>query len=125
MIRNGLKYCQTFSTNPFILEDDSKILDISNLILNLSKSSLELMHYILNQKSFFDDKFIFDIEDFNKFANKKSHTSAIQALGELCSLKIIAKTKISKVYWINKNVFLNEKEMEFLKKVLGSKKKNK
>jgi hypothetical protein len=121
MIKKGLKYCPEFNVNPFIVED--KMLDISNLILTLSRSSLELMYYILDQKSFLDDKFVFDIDGFKNFANKKSDTSAIQALGELCSLEIIAKTKIARVYWVNRGVFLNEKEMGFLRKFLESKNK--
>lgn len=103
--------------------EDGKLVDVSKTILNLSKSSLELMYYILDTRSFLEDKFVFDIDEFKKFANKKSDTSAIQALGELCSLGIIAKTRISRVYWVNRDVFLDKKEMEFLKTFLTSKKK--
>ncbi|UWW97581.1 MAG: hypothetical protein NMK33_05905 (plasmid) [Candidatus Cardinium sp.] len=120
-MKMGLKCCSEFSDNPFM--GDMESFDVSKIILNLSKSSLELMYYILDTKYFLEDKFVFDINEFKKFANKKSDTSAIQALGELCSLNIIAKTKISRVYWVNRSVFLNKKEMEFLKNFLSSKNK--
>ncbi|MGI2299168.1 hypothetical protein [Candidatus Cardinium hertigii] len=121
-MKKGLKYCSEFSNNPFVGND--RLVDISNTILNLSKSALELMYYILYEKYFLDDKFVLDFDVFKKFAKKKSDTSVIQALGELCSVGVIAKTKISRVYWVNKNVFLDKKEMNFLENLLNSKRKN-
>ncbi|TSJ80943.1 MAG: hypothetical protein NMK33_00105 [Candidatus Cardinium sp.] len=70
-----------------------------------------------------EDKFVFDIDEFKRFANKKTDASAIQALRELCAFHIIAKTITFRVYWVNKNVFLDEKEMEFLKKRLKTRRK--
>lgn len=121
MVKKGLRYCEKFADNPFLTHGFS--VDISDIIMNLSKSSLELMYYLLSKKSFLDDKLIFNFADFKDFARKKSDTSAIRALGELCCSGIIAKTKMSGVYWINKEVFLVNKEMEFLEKFLKSKTK--
>ncbi|MGI2298348.1 hypothetical protein ACRRVB_00770 [Candidatus Cardinium hertigii] len=122
-MKKGLKHYSEFSDNPFL--EDEEVSDISKIILNLSKAALELMYYIFDTKSFTEDRFIFDIDEFKRFANKKSDTSAIQSLRELCFVGVIAKTKISRVYWVNKNVFLDNKAMGYLKDLLNSKKKNK
>lgn len=113
MIRKGLRYCNEFSTNPF-LTDEFKV-DISDVIMKLSRTALELIYYILTKKIFLNEKFVFDISEFKKFYNKKSTTSVIQGLGVLCYFNIIAKTTFSGVYWINRKIFSEEKEMEFLK----------
>ena len=112
MIRKGLRYCNEFSINPF-LTDEFKV-DISGVIMKLSRTALELIYYILTKKIFLNEKFVFDISDVKKFYNKKSTTSVIQGLGVLCCFNIIAKTTFSGVYWINRKVFSEEKEMEFL-----------
>lgn len=112
-MKKRLRCCPEFSDSPFM--EGGKLEDISSAILNLSKTALELMYYILDMKYFINDKFLFDINYFKKFTNKRSEASTIQALGELCSIGVIARTKIARVYWVNKKVFVNEKEMEFVK----------
>lgn len=112
-MKKGLRYCCEFANNPFIKGE--KLVDVYDVVLKLSKSALELMYYILDTKAFLEDKFVLDINEFKKFTNKKSDTSAIQALGELCSVGIIAKTRVTRVYWVNKDVFVNEKAVDFIK----------
>ena len=112
-MKKRLKCCAEFSDNPFT--EGGKLVDISSTILSLSKTALELIYYILEMKYFLKDKFLFDINDFKNFTNKRSEASTIQALGELCSIGIIARTKIARVYWVNKQIFVNEKEMEFVR----------
>ncbi|CCM10676.1 protein of unknown function (plasmid) [Cardinium endosymbiont cEper1 of Encarsia pergandiella] len=112
MIKTGLRHCKEFAIDPF-LTDECKV-DISNVVMKLSRPALELMYYILNKKIFLNEKFVFDIADFKNFYNKKSNTSVIQSLGVLCFYNIIAKTTLSGVYWINRKVFSENKEMEFL-----------
>ena len=121
MVNKGLKSCKEFTIDPF-LNNESEI-DVPNLVMSLSKSALDLMHYILNKKAFLDSRFVFDICDFKKFANKKTDSSAIKALGELCCIGVLAKTTIFRVYWVNKKIFLQEKEMDFLVKSLNTRNK--
>ncbi|TSJ79780.1 hypothetical protein [Cardinium endosymbiont of Dermatophagoides farinae] len=116
MVNKKLKYCNYFSSNPFLI-DVFKV-DTFSIIMQLSKVALELMYYIFDTKSFLEDKFVFDINEFKQFANKKTDASATQALRELCSFQVIAKTTTFRVYWVNKNIFLDEKGMEFLIKRL-------
>jgi hypothetical protein len=56
----------------------------------------------MRNMGFTAEKFLFNVNEFNRFINMPDPSDGI---AELCAKDLLAKTKDEDVYWVNKDLF--------------------
>ena len=101
MCNRGIKNFDEFSENPF--SGTRKVVPINmEFMLSLSKSAQNIIRYMMNKKLYLEDRFLFDLDDFNKFTGYKSRAAYLSGIIDLVSKNVLAKTKLPHLYWVNK-----------------------
>ena len=101
MCNKGIKNFEEFSENPFTGKMQVIPIDI-DFMLGLSKSAQNIIRYIIHKRVYLEDKFLFDLDDFNKFTGYKSRAAYLSGIIDLVSKSVLAKTKLPHLYWVNK-----------------------
>ncbi|MDN5247463.1 MAG: hypothetical protein V3580_04710 [Candidatus Cardinium sp.] len=101
MCNKGIKNFEEFSENPF--SGKEKVIPINmEFVLSLSKSAQNIIRYMMYKKVYVEDKFLFDLDDFNNFTGYKSRAAYLSGIIDLVSKGVLAKTKLPHLYWVNK-----------------------
>lgn len=101
MCNKGIKNFEEFSVSPFLGKDFGIVIDM-DFILSLSKPAQNIIKYMFAKKVYLEEKFLFDIEDFNKFSGYKSNAVYLLGVVNLINKNVLARTKVPNVYWVNK-----------------------
>ncbi|TSJ80091.1 MAG: hypothetical protein NMK33_06150 (plasmid) [Candidatus Cardinium sp.] len=103
MYNKGIKTFEEFLENPFLGENIGNAIDIE-FMLSLSKPAQNIIRYMVKKKTCLEDKFLFDVDDFNKFSGYKSRAVYLKGVIDLIMKNVLAKTKLPHLYWVNKGI---------------------
>lgn len=103
MANRGMKNFEEFSNNPFIDKEIGNIVDMK-FMLSISKSAQNIIRYMVYKKAYLEERFLFDLDDFNKFVGYTSKSAYLSGVIDLIRNNILAKTKLPHLYWVNKNL---------------------
>lgn len=98
----ALEDLKEFSKNPFVNYKSGQIFD-KPFIDDLSKDAKHLIKYLIYKQAFTEGKFLFSIDEFNKFIGHMNMANLSDGLAELCTKELLAKTKDTNIYWVNKD----------------------
>ncbi|MGI2298325.1 hypothetical protein ACRRVB_00645 [Candidatus Cardinium hertigii] len=101
MSSRGIKNFEEFTENPFFGKKIGTVIDME-FILGLSKSAQNIIRYMMHKKIYLEEKFLFDLDDFNKFVGYTSRTAYLSGIIDLVKKNVLAKTKLPHLYWVNK-----------------------
>lgn len=103
--KRGIRSFEECLSNPFIGKGTNQVVDI-NFITSLSRRSINIIKYLVYKNACTDEKFIFDLNEFNEMMNyAPSSSPTFKSFAELCEKGILARTNIPYVFWVNKNMF--------------------
>ena len=99
-----LENVKEFEENPFLnckseVQFDEPFIDgLSNKYKNITK-------YLVCKHSFKEEKFLFRVNEFNRFMIYINMEYPCDGIAELCAKKVLAKTKDPDLYWVNNDFF--------------------
>ncbi|AXI23992.1 Hypothetical protein CE557_154 [Cardinium endosymbiont of Sogatella furcifera] len=64
-----------------------------------------VVKFVTNYQSFTEEKFLFNIEEFNRSMRYINMPDRSDRLAELCAKELLTKTKEVDVSWVNKDLF--------------------
>ena len=100
----GIRSFKEHLSNPFVRQETTPVMDI-NFITSLSRRSINIIKYLVQKNAYTDEKFIFDLKEFNEMMNyAQSSSPTFKSFAELCEKGILARTNIPYVFWVNKNM---------------------
>ncbi|AXI23997.1 hypothetical protein CE557_159 [Cardinium endosymbiont of Sogatella furcifera] len=102
--KHNLEDLKRFSYNPFLNYKSEKIFDES-FINDLSNTARHLIKYLIYKQAFTEEKFLFRVNEFNRFMRYINIAHPSDGLAELCTKALLAKIKDGDVYWVNKALF--------------------
>ena len=100
----NLEDLKEFACNPFSNYKSDKIFD-ELFIDALSKTAKNLIKYLIYKQAFTEEKFLFNVNEFNRFMRYINIVHPSDGLAELCTKTLLAKTKDADIFWINKYLF--------------------
>lgn len=103
VVKSKLKSFEEYASNPFLDKNKGEIMDI-DFVISLSKTSMQIVRYLIKKNAYTDDKFIIDIDELNETSGYKIGSIPVRGFSELCSKHLLARTSIPFVFWINKNM---------------------
>ena len=100
----NLEAIKEFSENPFVnyrseVEFDEFFID------ELSNKAKNIIKYLMFIHSFKEEKFLFKLNEFNRFMIYINMEYPCDGIVELCAKKVLAKTKDPDLYWVNNDFF--------------------
>ena len=103
----NLEAIKEFEENPFVnyrseVEFDGFFID------ELSNKAKNIIKYLMFKHSFKEEKFLFKLNEFNRFMIYINMEYPCDGIAELCSKKVLAKTKYPDLYWVNNDFFRTE-----------------
>lgn len=104
--KKKLRLFEAFSSNPFFEREQEEVMDM-DFVLSLSKVSVKIVRYLIYKEAYTDEKFVFDVKEFNKLSGYKFDHSPVRGFIELCSKNLLGKTAIPFVFWVNKKMLSN------------------
>ncbi|AXI23892.1 hypothetical protein CE557_045 [Cardinium endosymbiont of Sogatella furcifera] len=99
-----LEEVKEFVYNPFFnyrseVEFDEFFID------ELSNKAKNIIKYLMCKHSFKEEKLLFKLNEFNRFMIYINMKYPCDGIAELCSKKVLAKTKDPDLYWVNNDFF--------------------
>lgn len=99
-----LEDVKEFAQNPF-LNYRSEVQFDEFFIDELSNKAKNIIKYLMCNHSFSEEKFLFNLNEFNRFMIYINMDYPCDWIAELCAKKVLAKTKEPDLYWVNNNLF--------------------
>jgi len=102
MNKYKLEEIKEFEKNPFLNCKSEREFD-EYFIDGLSSKAKNIIKYLMCKHSFEEEKFLFKLNEFNRFMVYINMYYPCDGIAELCAKEVLAKTKEVDIYWVNRD----------------------